>query len=41
MVSYQLPLKVEGKYIIETLFTDDELPSFTEISKEITMTNVN
>ena len=33
---YQLSLKVEREYIIAPLFTDDELPTFTEGSKKIT-----
>ena len=36
MVTYQLYLKVEIKYIIATPFTDDELPTFTEGRKKIT-----
>ena len=45
---YKLSLKVERKYIIAPLFTDDaplftddELPTFTEGSKKISITNVH
>ena len=39
MVTYQLSLKVERKYIIAPPFTNDELPTFTEGRKKITITN--
>ena len=39
MVIYKISLKVEREYIIAPLFTNDEIPTFTEGSKKITNTN--
>ena len=36
MVIYQQSLKVERKYIIASLFNDDEIPTSTEGIKKIT-----
>ena len=40
-MNYQRSLKVERENIIPSLFTDDELSTFTEDSKKITNTNVH
>ena len=41
MVIYQFSLKVEREYIIAPPFNDDELPTFTEGRKKITIINVH
>ena len=39
-MTYQLSLKVEREYIIAPPFTDDELPTFTEGSKNLKIIDV-